>query len=455
VAPPALYSAQVGETSRGGNSYAPLLIEIGLWVQGRMIPLAAHEFLQGFEIEVSTDNFLRGKIRLWDQQGDYLENLFLAAGSQRGLYLRWDWDSTFTRPSVPMFFFIVNYQPEVKPTGTAIQCDIVTTDAMSSIQPVPIEIPRGMLIGAAMELLAKKYGYRTRRANFPQGSTIQPTRNAIADGYAFSKGETLVEVFRRLASLALDERGEGGFRVYQDHAGVLHFHTAFYAPSISARYIYGTDPNGEVISFEMADNTIDAAFIGAGDAIHEAVDGYSGTATQLIGTSSALGGKRGIRVEGEGGVLPRPPAEYTKKVEASAQRLSSETGALVQSAETDPDTWIAKMRYRRNRLFELSYTANMVVLGTHTIDPYDRITVEVRYRGGQLHPISGLFLVNRINQRVGDGSGWRTELGLTKMTRSMAVMDTEKNILRVDAEATIRAIEAYSQAMIPVTVRKG
>jgi hypothetical protein len=64
-------------------------------------------------------------------------------------------------------------------------------------------------------------------------------------------------------------------------------------------------------------------------------------------------------------------------------------------------------------------------------------------------------LVNRINQRVGDGSGWRTELGLTKMTRSMAVMDTEKNILRVDAEATIRAIEAYSQAMIPVTVRKG
>jgi hypothetical protein len=411
--------------------------------------------LQGFEIEISTDNFLRGKIRLWDQRGDYLENLFLAAGSQRGLYLRWDWDSTFTRPSVPMFFFILNYQPEVKPTGTAIVCDIVTTDAMSSIQPDLIELPRGMLIGAAMEFLAKRYGFRTQRANFPQGSTIQPTRNAVVDGHAFSKGETLVEVFRRLASLAFDEHGGGGFRVYQDHAGVLHFHTAFYAPCIAARYIYGSDPNGEVISFEMADNTIDAAFIGAGDAIHEAVDGYSGTAIQLTGTPSTLGGRRGTRIEGEGGVITRPPAEYTAKVAASVERLRNETGALVQSAETDPDTWIAKMRYRKNRLSELSYTANMVVLGTHTIDPYNWITVEVRYRGGQLHPISGLFLVNRINQRVGDGSGWRTELGLTKMTRSMVLMDTEKNILKVDAEKTIRAIEAYSQAAIPVTVRKG
>jgi hypothetical protein len=55
---------------------------------------------------------------------------------------------------------------------------------------------------------------------------------------------------------------------------------------------------------------------------------------------------------------------------------------------------------------------------------------------------------------VGDGSGWRTELGLTKMTRSMVLMDTEKNIFKVDAEKTIRAIEAYSQAAISVTVRK-
>jgi hypothetical protein len=354
-----------------------------------------------------------------------------------------------------MFFFILSYKPEVKPTGTSINCSIVTSDALSSVHPTTIEVPRGMKIGEAVKRIAQDYGFRFSLANYPKGSTIQPTSNTVADGYGFSSGETLIQVFRRLASLARDERGGDGFRVYQDHAGNLHFHTAFYAPAITGHYVYGNNPNGEVISFEMADNTIDAAFIGAGEAIHEAVDGYGGTSVQMRGTASQLAGKRGTQVEGEGGILPKPPPDYSSAVEKAQDRLQAETGALIQSPETNTEVWAAKMRYRKTRLAELTYTANMVVVGTHAINPYDRIIVEVRYRAGQLHPISGLFLVTRVNHMVGGGGSWKTELGLAKMTRSMAYVDTANGIIKVDAENIIRTIEAYAFASSSVQVRKG
>lgn len=439
----------------GGDPYAPLLIEFGLIVDGTRFPLPAHEYLKEFSLEVAADRLFQGSITLWDAEGDHIESLILAAGAKRGVFLRWGWDRGSLATQKMIELWISQAQSTVTPTGTSITLNVVTANVAEDVTPVSgYTVPLGMKISEAIRQLAERVGFPYRKEGYPGGLTIQPTSNALPSAYTFLPSLSTIDIMRTMARFARpigDADNEPGFFVYQDMDGTLHFHQESYGVStLAARYVYGNDPNGEVISFALSDNTQDAFAVGAGGSTTVTVDSKGGVAAEskTPDNSANPSAPRGS------GAARTPPGQNTNRSRALSQNEQHSRQMTIPSRVTNLEDARSLTAARRGALAGWFYTANMTVMGTHVPQIFHHIIVEVRYRGGQLHPLSGLFQIQRINHHVGGGGAWQTEFLLAKAARSVARTDTDNNTLQIDHQR-LTTIEGVDVGKTVAAIRPG
>lgn len=380
------------------SSSASPIVEIELLSGGQTIALTPHNHFQSLQITERALGSFHGFVTLFDPEFEALEDVFLQAGSDRFMRIRWSWDELgLNAANVPTITgFIVKYTPVFEPHGVVLTAEILSGNLKDSMIDRRVRsFPEQTLISDMVQTIADERGWT---------AFIEPTVQQWPEPIN-SSGESDPKFIKTiLRKKAKNAAGEGGYVCYFDIEDRFHFHTPGFAAEGPIRvktYVVARDNSGEVVSFEPTDASFFAATLGAGKTLFRSSSSVDGAATLAEGDSETGIRDAGVRLDPTAEAVP----DYGDGV-MSVHDLHARHDVELETA--------AQARYDDMRKFV--YPARMVVLGTHDVRTLDFVNVQYIKADGQPHYLSGQFRVMEVIHQL-DMSGWRTVLDLARSGR--------------------------------------
>ena len=377
------------------SSNPSLVMEIELISGGTVVSLTPHNHFQSFQITERALGSFHCFITLFDPDYEELEELFLQAGSDRFLRIRWNWaELGLSAANVPTITgFIVKYTPTFEVNGVVLTLEVLSgnlKDAM--IDRRTRSFPAQTLISNMVQRIADDRGW---------SAFIEPTVQQWPEPINSSGESDLKFIAHMLRPKAVNTNGESGYLCYFDCEDNFHFHTPSFPAAGAIRtkeYIFARDNAGEVVSFEPTDASFFAAQLGAGKSLFRASNSQAAAPTAV--EASVEGGvlNQGTRLDPDASSIP-DYGEGIMSVHDFQARHDEELEAATRS------------RYDDMRKF--FYPARMVVLGTHDVRTLDFVNVQYIKANGQPHYLSGQFRVMEVIHQVDQG-GWKTSLDLAR-----------------------------------------
>lgn len=383
------------------SSSAAPIVEIELLSGGQSISLTPHNHFQSLQLTERALGSFHGFITLFDPEYEVLEDIFLQAGGDRFMRIRWSWDELgLNAANVPTITgFIVKYTPVFEPHGVVLTAEILSGNLKDSmLDRRTRSFPAQTLISAMVQSIADE----RRWTAFIEPTTQQWPEPINSHGESDPKF-----IARTLRQKALNAAGEGGYMCYFDCEDRFHFHTPGFPADGSVRvkeYVVARDNSGEVVSFEPTDASFFAATLGAGKTLFRASSSVDGAATAKEGDPEVGVADAGVRLDPTAEAVP----DYGDGVMSVHDFHARHDVELVTAAQA---------RYDDMRKFV--YPARLTVLGTHDVRTLDFVDVQYIKADGQPHYLSGQFRVMEVIHQV-DMSGWKTILDLARSGRGPA-----------------------------------
>lgn len=425
------------------DSYSPLIFEVLLPIPtpggDRIVELRGTDFLQSINIELVDSASWKGSIVLFDQQGQTLEDLIIAAQPERRILFRWGWDDG--RGGIERYPLYEGHitipKPEFTHEGVSLTLELVSHSVLDALlDKQSRSFPEGVFtISEIFELLAEKRGWKTEDRD--GNNTVELTKGIIEKPLSQINESDIRFIKTKLVPEAVNQKGRGDYRFFFDPDGVVHFHTPdFIRRELAATYRVFRDSGGEVVRFSPKDDTFYMALRGAHDADYTSIDSLAGvqTARRTSGTDGIEGASQAVNDDA-----------------ALLTNLRGETKAKIQVIARTERELLRKMTARFDRLRDFAYTAELEVRGTHQIQTLDRINVEWLRQDGQLHYLSGKFQVHGV-QHVVDPGGWRTTFQLQRKgtrrpaTGTLAERKADEKISSPETPNTRGSLQADAQA---------
>lgn len=396
------------------DSHKPLVHEI-IFAVGqrgknlRLFGIPSHEFLRSINVDLTSRSAWTGQIVLFDQDGDFIENLVLLAGRSRRILFRWGWDDGRSLEDYPMYEgAITSYTPDFTPEGVTLTLDIVSSTV---IEQVLSKRTRSFKEGKLCSDIVREIADDKRNKwihTIGGADTIETTDTKLAKPIS-SKDESDLKFLRDKVVKEAVNKDQKAIHFFFDRDNVLHFHSEFFIikqdqnKKFAATYRFARDAMGEVLSFRPTDTSIFKSLLGGANADFDAIDSLAGN--RLLIKSTQTGGLPNSRNE-----VGRDAAFQTP--------LFGETQSKINLIARDPRELERIAAHRHSVLRETTYTANLQVLGTHAVRLMSHIIVDYIKRDGRSHYLSGEFRVHTVSHTV-DSSGWVTDMTLARSgTRS-------------------------------------
>lgn len=398
----------MANTSNISDSYKPLVHEIifvvGDGANARLFDIPSHEFLQSINVNLMSTGAWTGTIVLFDQDGDFIENLVLLAGRNRRVLFRWGWDDGRGLESYPLYEGAITfYTPAFTPEGVTLTLDLISSSVIEQVlNKKNGSFEEGLRCSDIVRRIADRNGWnhtdkRTHR------DTIETTEGPLEKALS-QKNESDLKFIRDKVEKEAVNIDKKAVRFFFDRDNVMHFHSDLFLIKqdtdhhFAATYKFARDNMGEVISFQPKDTSIFKVLLGGGNADFTAIDSISGVRTQI--SSTQTGGLPNSRIEvGQDAGFLSP--------------LFGEKHAKVNLIARDPRELDRLASSRHSRLRSFAYEADLQVLGTHAVQVLDHIKVDYIKRDGRTHYLSGAFHVHSVGQTV-DSSGWITDMSMMR-----------------------------------------
>ena len=404
--------------SNPSDSHAPLIIEILFETRGgQLVEIPSHEFFQSFEVRFSDRSSPFGRLTLFDFEGDYLESLFLTEGLSRRVLLRWGWDDGRGIAQHPQFVMqITKYNPTFTPEGVELQLDL---GAVGAVKQVSDKKERSWAAGStATEIFQEIAGARDWKL------VDQFGRNTVEQSAGFlpeisQSGESDMNFIRKTVLPKAVNVGKRSFTFFTDRDGTVHFHSDTFLNRVAVVYNFARSAMGDVISFAPTDESLFNALQGSGNAVYVAVDSAEGTKTEIATTDT-------------GGV---PDAKKT--IHPDSAYITDHPGdrkARIAVTAVTPEELLRKAAQRVDWLRKQAFAADLSVKGTHAVQAQDYVTVNYYKHDGQIHYLSGTFLVKTVIHTV-DSGGWQTAMELQRTGKRA----TDEKTTRQDADQHLKA----------------
>lgn len=365
-------------------------IELSLISGGVLVQIPAREHFSNLQLTEVSAGAWRGTLVLTDPS-DTLEPLLVAAGADRNIRVRFNWEDQQLAEAPTVDAYVIQYTPEFTPQSTTFTAELTGRSAVeASLNKRVRAFTAGTSIAAIVQELADDRGWKE--------PLIEPTVATTNEPFSTSGESDLEFVRKQLAPLARNAEGEGGYQVYVDVRDRFHFHTPRYQRSSEPvrSYVFTRDSAGEVISFRPTDNSVIASLLGAGNSIFRSFDSRGGSPIQVTADNNTLEGQTS-RLYPDSTAVPNLgttinyvdlPARDRAELEAQAQA-------------------------RIDDLRRAYFSAEMEVVGTHAVRVFDFIEVTWVTRRDRPHFLSGTFQVTDVTHDVGSNS-WTTRFALSR-----------------------------------------
>jgi len=379
------------------GSDAPFVVALEFVSGGRTTRLEASNVFQALDYESVAMGAWKGTVTLYDKGGEVLEDLLIGSGVDRQLRTRFHWEREGLSAS-PVFFgaiLVPNYS--FLPDGIVIALEVTAKPVADVIiDKKPRAFAAGMRISDMVLEIANDRGWPTidRRGN----PTIETTRDPMIEPFSTSGESDVKFIADQLRKQAVNADGNSGYRFYFDPQGAVHFHTPGFIRPRVRNYTFARDGNGEVIMFSPSETSYLAHIGGGGNAQFESSSSLDGS--QVDQESTTARGVDGTVDRVDRTSLAVPDAGTGL---ASKQSVTARDADEVRRVAAD----------RRARMSEMHITAEMDVVGTHDVEVMDYVNVSYRKANGDLHYLSGNYLVQKVRHRL-DNTGWRTSFSLSK-----------------------------------------
>jgi len=389
------------------DSYAPLVFELAMISGSNVISIPAHDYLQAIEIEivsggVSEAGGWKGAVTLFDEHGGYLEDLLMAAGQTRGMLVRWGWDRNVVNRYPTFEGGVSEYESDFSMEGLTLRVDHVPRPLLKAIQAQPaMSFAEGQKASDIFKEIAEAAEWVT--VDEEGRSTVEETDGVLDQPLSYDNESHMRFVRDVLRPRAINADKDGYF-FYFDEDNVAHFHSGGYLgwfdprPTLAAKYVFARDAMGQVISFAPKMGALFQSVREGGNVIASAIDSIAGS--RIEQTASRVSGTPGGRN------ISFQDATFIDDLgDAPMQRLS-----LPARDEAELNRMMAA---RHSRYKQTEYTAELEVVGTHAVRVMDAIQVDYITQTGEMHYLSGVFIVHKIVHSVGRGE-WRTTFELMR-----------------------------------------
>lgn len=372
------------------DSLTPFHAEMALISGGVATPIRADQFLQSIEMEIVTRGAWRATITLFDPQGDFLENLVIAAGLERDFTFSFGRGPRFPDDNREFTGRIAFYKPQFEPHGVTLQLDLVPRAVVDAVLDRQLRgFEEGQRVSDLVEQIAVARGWATLSNG---RSTIEPTVDVVKEPFATNGESDFQFIDQMLRPQARNASGEGGYLFYVDGADVVHFHTPNYLGPVSHRFRFIRDGSGDVIRFSPADTSIFGALMGGGNSVFGGLSSLDGASSELASTQTEGVDGQGSPVESDGG---------------SRLDLGEGVHAYFDISTRDPEELRRLAQDRYDTFRRASFQADMEVWGTHRVEATEFVDVEYIKRDGRAHYLSGRFQVFKVVHSVNNGE-WTT-----------------------------------------------
>jgi hypothetical protein len=377
------------------GSDAPLHVAISLISGGQVFVFPGHQYFRSLSVELSAGGSWTGTIELYDSQGDYLENIIIAAGLDRRIRFTFGRGDEHSDENLTFEGNITTYRPTFEANGVSLTMEAVAVGVVSAlVNRKPKAFPEGRTLSSMVEELAALNGWATTDALGRK--TIEATSAVMKEPYT-STGESDVKFIReQLCAQATNSSNQGHYLFFFDEANTVHFHTPDFLPAIQHEFVYARKSSGDVISFSPSDVSLFGMLMGGGNSIFTGMSSLAGAPAQV--TSTSTGG-----VENEGfPVVPDASnrLDYGDAVHSYVNLSTRDTEELKRLAQT---------RYDKFR--EYGFKADMEVFGTHRVRLLDFVNVRFLKANpapgtNPEHYLSGRFRIYKIKHEV--SGEWKT-----------------------------------------------
>ena len=338
---------------------------------------------------------LNGRIQMrwaWDRN----ENTVEAAPLYEGRILRVT--PAFTNAGVTFTVELVGEMSDAADLGMGANAD--------GSKMKPISWKEGADPSSVAHALADRYGW---------GRVVEPSDTMLTKAGCITFNERIDPVAQLHANVAPYASANGRpFIAYMLPGRELHFHSAFFAADpaklLMRSYIVHAHDRGEVISFDVASDSLSSYLSGAGNAVFYMMDSRTGV-PQL----------RRKTWNGMGEIPPnqRPPAPtnaaYIDYPDAAKKVVKHFTGIEMPppSADIPPAKFAALLGQRYHAtLADARFKGTLQVRGTHRVVPDPSRFIEINYytmgAGGNAESsyLSGFYRVTSVEHDV--GTTWTT-----------------------------------------------
>lgn len=383
---------------------------------GDNIEIPWHNFFQSLEVEIIPGGAWRGSIVLYDDAVDALEQAIVSLASNRNINFSFGWDDPHQGARREYFGYVLQFQPEYLPRATILTLDVIARPMGTALlglatdgRPAAkvLSFPEGKRASEIVERIVQEYGWST--TDHVGRRTIEPTEPPLETPFNTSGESPLKFIKEQLLQQARNSQGASGYVALFDERGTFHFRTPHFLSAASHLYRYpGGGGAGEVIRFAPQDTAIFGVLNGGGNARYTSAASMQGGTTLEQTTSAGGAGNAG-----------------TPAVQDSAAKpnLGQGTHSIIKLNVRNPEE-VQRIAQAGFENFRHPYQAVLEVHGTHRVRSLDYITFEFTKPNGELHYLSGNFLVTGFKHALGNGTPWTTEFQMVR-TGSPLVQGTE------------------------------
>lgn len=214
------------------DSYAPLTSTmIFVASDGTRTPIPTDQYLMGIDIEQFSEGGWKGRVELFDQDGEFLENLLIGGGPKATLEFRYGYADD-PLPLRPLHVgSIILPEPSFTPQGVTYGLNLVCRQNLEAVLDKQSRFyPAGMTATAIFKDIAAKRGWKTIDRN--GNSSVQESAGTLE---SFSTtGESDIAFLRTKILTRCHDSAMVGFVFFFDIDNVVHWHSINYAQSVGA-----------------------------------------------------------------------------------------------------------------------------------------------------------------------------------------------------------------------------
>ena len=392
------------------DSYSPFIMDLFIVTgQQQVVQVAAHEFIQSISVELVSEGTWTASIVLFDKDGDFIENLFLAAADDRKILFRWGWDDGSGIEKNPLYQGrIVKYTPDFLADGVIFTLELIPeTVVIAALDKKTRSCSEVEKVSDILRNIATERGWITTRDG---KSTIEESDGPVGIPLSQKNESDFKFIIEQLLPRAINVAKQAFF-FFVDALGIVHFHCAeFQNQFVAAEYIFARNAMGDVIRFAPTEASLFSVLLGGGNA-------------QFTSINSVEGAKLNITTDRKkafpGGT------EQINPDETHFTDLGGKVMARVQLMARTPEelTKLAARQY--DILKKRQFKAELEVRGTHAVAVLDYVKVRYVKANGDDHYLSGLFRVQSLRHEVTTG-GWVTSMVLFRSGTKAPVTDAPR-----------------------------